>query len=72
VLRFIAYRRDGPQQGENARRNPKKEDQAKKEAARAERDESFKMAHQKARSAIFAAARAGRWEQVKRGIWDGP
>jgi hypothetical protein len=48
----------------------KKEYHAKEEARRAERDESFKMAHQKKRSTIFAAARAGRWEQVKRGIWE--
>lgn len=28
------------------------------------------MNHQKMRSTIFAAARAGRWEQVKKGIWE--
>jgi len=48
----------------------KEEYQAKCEARRAERDESFKVAHQKRRSAIFIAARAGRWEQVKKGIWE--
>lgn len=41
---------------------------AKDEARRAGRDQSFKVAHQKSRSAIFIAARAGRWEQVKKGI----
>lgn len=51
--------------------NKKEQYQTKKDAARAECDESFKMARQKQRSAIFAAARAGRWEQVKRGIRDG-
>ena len=28
------------------------------------------MARQKKRSAIFAAARGGRWEQMKKGIWE--
>lgn len=44
---------------------------AKDEARRAESDQSFKLTQQKKRSAIFIAARAGRWEQVKKGIWEG-
>lgn len=43
---------------------------AKEEARRAGHDQSLKVAHQKRRSAIFTAARAGRWEQVKKGIWE--
>lgn len=48
----------------------KEEYQAKDGARRAERYGSFKVAHQKKRSAIFIAARANRWEQVKKGIWE--
>ena len=46
----------------------KEEQQAKDKARSAEDDESFKVAHQKIRSAIFISARAGRWEQVKKRI----
>ena len=46
----------------------KEEYRPKEAAACAERDKSFKMARQKKRSTIFTAARAGRWEQVKKGI----
>lgn len=28
------------------------------------------MARQKQRATVFAAARGGRWEQVKKGIWE--
>jgi hypothetical protein len=49
----------------------KREYQAKNKALNAERDEAFKVAHQKRRSTIFVAARAGRWDQVKKGILEG-
>ena len=48
----------------------KEEHQAKDEARSNECDEIFKVAHQKKRSTIFIAARAGRWEQVRKGIWE--
>ena len=46
----------------------KEEQHAKDNARSAEDNESFKVAHQKMRSAIFISARAGRWEQVKKRI----
>jgi hypothetical protein len=76
---FIGQLRGGLRSSLQARRTAaarergekaKEEYQAREEAARAGRDESFKMARQKKRSAIFAVARAGRWEQVKKGIWE--
>jgi hypothetical protein len=67
VLIFSLQQRQTAARRERAEK-AKEEDQATKGESRAGREEALKMACQKARSTIFAAARAGRWEQVKKGI----